>query len=60
MSENITLEVISESVFLTQVLPPPLTLEITGGERITKTNITNALGYVPVSPDEAIAYAIAL
>jgi hypothetical protein len=79
MSENITLELVNESVVLTQVissdvtasadsgqvtiqqiLPDPIILEITGGQAITKENITNALGYLPVSPNDAIAYAVAL
>ena len=90
MSENITLEVINESVFLTQVvatdvvastdagnvtieqvLPNPVVLEILGGAQgpagpagsdasVTEANITTALGYLPASPNEAIAYAIAL
>jgi hypothetical protein len=79
MSDNITLEVINESVALTQivssdvtasadtgrvtieqVLPAPIILEVTGGQSVTKNNIINALGYLPASPDDAIAYAIAL
>lgn len=90
MSENITLELVNESVAVTQVvetdvvasadsgnvtieqiLPNPVLVEILSGERgpvgpagsdasVTKANITNALGYLPVSPDDAIAYAVAL
>lgn len=78
MSENITLEVINESVALTQVvssdviasaesgnviveqvLPSPVVVEILSGY-VTKSSIINALGYLPVAPNDAIAYAIAL